>query len=418
MKGSPNVNYIVQNTLCTGCGVCQDACPQNAIHFEVKNGLNTPFIDKKNCINDKGCSRCYDICPGKGLEILKEGEELFAENATKYDYYLGYYHSCFSGFSQDYDIRYHSAAGGLLSQFLIYLLEKRIISGAVVTGFDKSDPMKPYPFIATTKEEILRAKSSKYCPVSLNGIATQLTERKGKFIIVGLPCHIHGFRNFEKKNKKFKSKIFGYFAIYCSSNQNFYAQGHICKKYNIERNNLKSFTYRDDGCLGFLKAEHINNRIVKIPYRRYYHSLRSFFKPKRCLSCVDHYGELADVCFGDIQVGEYKNDKIGVNSLIVRNKEFEQLLNSAEKEGYISLNEISKEVLNESQKIMLRHKREVSKSVMFFDKLLLRKAPDYDIKLKGHVTVKSLFSVFLTHIQRTIGRNKQFWFVIDWFSKN
>jgi len=413
MKSKPTINYIVKNNLCTGCGVCQDACPQNAITFKVQRGLNSPLIQTDICTNNKGCSRCFDVCPGKGLELNKLGNELFGGKEYSHDYYIGNYLSCYSGYSLDQYIRFHSASGGLLSQFLIYLLEKKIISGAVVTGYENEDLMKPYSYIATTKQEIINAKSSKYCPVSLNGMASQLKEKEGKFIVVGLPCHIHGFRSLEKKDKILKSRILGYFAIFCSSTRNFYSQEYISRKYNIVRNNITYFAYRDDGCLGYLKAEHADGRLVKVGFRTYYHSLRSFFKPRRCLTCVDHYGELADVSFGDIQVGEYRNDEIGVNSLVVRNYEFNKLIKKADEEGRIKIKKISHELVNESQRVMLRHKRIISKTAMLTDKILLKKTPEYDIKLTGRLGIKSVTSILLTHLQRFIGRNKSLWFIID-----
>lgn len=54
-------------------------------------------------------------------------------------------------------------------------------------------------------------------------------------------------------------------------------------------------------------------------YQSYYHPLRSFFVPTRCVMCIDHYGELSDVSFGDIHIEPYMQDTIGINSFIVRN---------------------------------------------------------------------------------------------------
>lgn len=41
------------------------------------------------------------------------------------------------GYSEDFNIRNDSSSGGLVSRFLIWLLENHIIDGAVVTRFDK-----------------------------------------------------------------------------------------------------------------------------------------------------------------------------------------------------------------------------------------------------------------------------------------
>lgn len=415
MKGLPNINYIVDNDLCKGCGVCYDACPKDSISFNIIKGLNIPLIDPETCVHEKGCSRCYEACPGKGMEMIKMDKLLYENASSKLDEHIGQYQSLFAGYSENHDIRFHSASGGLLTQILIYMLENKIIDGAVVTSFDSSDKMKPFSFIAKTKEEILQAKSTKYCPVSLDGIANSLKKCAGKYIVVGLPCHIQGFRNLEAMDKKLKEKIAGYFSIFCSANNTYKAQEYLTSKFQIDTRNLKSFAYRDDGCMGYLKAEHTDGRLVKVNYRNYYHGLRSFFKPTRCMSCIDHFGMLADVSFGDIQVGEYRKDKIGVNSLIIRNPYFHKIFMDARNEGYVKIDSIQPEVIKESQKAMLYYKRNMLKSVLFVNKIFGKANPVYDYSNLKSVSIKGILSVFQTHVQKFIGKHKSLWFIVKYF---
>ena len=71
---------------------------------------------------------------------------------------MGHYLKCFVGHSSDFDIRYHCASGGMVSQFLIFLLEKEYIDGAVVTAFNAQAPLLVNSYIARTREEVLMAK--------------------------------------------------------------------------------------------------------------------------------------------------------------------------------------------------------------------------------------------------------------------
>jgi uncharacterized protein (DUF362 family)/NAD-dependent dihydropyrimidine dehydrogenase PreA subunit len=50
--------------ICTGCGVCEDNCPERAIEIN----------DGKACIDQKRCIRCYcchELCPNNGVELRK-----------------------------------------------------------------------------------------------------------------------------------------------------------------------------------------------------------------------------------------------------------------------------------------------------------------------------------------------------------
>lgn len=72
--------------------------------------------------------------------------------------------------------------------------------------------------------------------------------------------------------------------------------------------------------------------------------------------CIDHYGELGDICFGDIHIKPYSDDKIGVNSLIVKKQIWLDLLMECENDGAVELDEISFQTISDSQKMSLKKK--------------------------------------------------------------
>lgn len=405
-----NVSITTKNYLCMGCGICEDICPTHSISIKRIDGEYRPILNRISCLGDK-CGRCLKVCPGIGIGLYGMAKELYGN--AKIDKYIGRYQSLYSGYCLDNGIRYHSASGGIVSQFLIYLLDKKIIDGAVVTGFSDEDHITPISYIARTKEAVLRAKSSKYCPVALNQVGNEIKKSEGKYVIVGLPCHIQGFRKRAKIDRVFREKVIGYFSIYCSSNRTFNAQDFLLKKYNINKHNISYFAYRDNGCLGNMVIKQGNLR-KDIPFIKYYGALRSFFKPRRCLTCIDHYGELADVCFGDIHIKPYSEDKIGINSWIIRNPYFGDLFIEASKEGYIHMDKLDAKILNESQKEMLYPKQRRAHAIMNMDKLMGRKTASYDKHLEQPL-LKDYISELICHCQRFIGHHKCLWCMIELF---
>ena len=406
------ITYTVDNNLCTGCGICEDVCPTKSIAIQRIDDVYQPIVNEDKCLSPK-CGRCLKVCPGIGVDLVDMSKELYP-NSNR-DKYIGYYTSLYTGYSLDDDIRYHAASGGLLSQFLIYLLDKKIIEGAVVTGFSEDDHITPISYIAKTKDDIIRALSSKYCPVTMNKIGNEIANSEGQYIIVGLPCHIQGFRKRSVIDHKFRGRILGYFSIYCSSNRTFGAQDFLLRKYCIEKEKIRYFAYRDEGCLGNLTIV-CNNNKLSIPYTDYNGSLRSFFKPMRCLSCIDHYGELADVCFGDIHINPYWNDVVGISSCIVRNHIFDVFLKQAVTEGYIKIDTLESQVLNESQKTMLYPKQRRANAVMHICEWIGKPVAVYDRKLEKPL-LKDYFSELFCLFQRFIGKRKYLWFIIDFFYK-
>lgn len=432
MNKTPNIYYTLHNDLCTGCGVCEAACPAAAIRTVVKDGRFLPEIDDNLCKNKKGCHRCYDVCPGIGVDLISLAKENFKDDGVLEDKMAGRYLRCYTGYSTDHEVRYHSASGGMVSQFLIWLLEKNYIDGAIVTRFDKTNPLLVDSFIATSREDIISARSSKYSPVSLHKALTDLTKTDGnKYVVVGLPCHIQGVRKLMAVDKRIKEKVSGLFAIYCSCGRTFYMTEHVFKERGIKQESLNYFQYRDEGCLGKMVAKcplaegdtirvvnsnsesvaYNEERIYKEHYQSYYHPLRSFFIPRRCLLCIDHYGELGDICFGDIHIKPYSDDKIGVNSLIVRKQSWLDLLEECKKDGAVVLDEVPFQTVSESQSMSFKKK---GRNGAFINicRILRKEVPVYDVDYLRNPTRHDWIDYFQNRFQQFLGRHKSLWFVV------
>lgn len=435
-----NISYIVKNNLCVGCGVCQDACPQKAITVEATNGVFRPKVDATKCVNEKGCHRCRMVCPGGGIKLSELANKYFgSEVGIKDNPYIGKYIAYYSGYSNNYEVRHESASGGMTSQFLVYLLEKGYIQGAVVTRFNKNKAFWVDTFIAKSKDDILSAKSSKYCPVTMAGLATNLKLMDGKFAIVGLPCHLHGLRKLAEVDKKLSNKIFAYVGLYCSCGRNFSLTEYVFNSRGIDMKNVKSFTYRRGAGMGKMLAEvaldtedkkgyqdyysnsetlpHNEIRIYEEGYQNYYLSLRSYFNLHRCMHCIDHFAELGDICFGDLHTGKYIEDQVGISSMVTRTEQMDSILHKMAKEGVVTIEPADKEDLLNSQKYV-KTKKHLNPAYMRIDKIRGRIVPEYDIALQMTPLHKALKGYIVKTAQMFIGKYKSLHWIVRFMSKD
>lgn len=405
-----NVNYTTYYGLCTGCGICADVCIKNAISIKAKNGVYKPLVDVAKCID---CGKCLKACPGIGVNIKSIADETFSREA-EYNNKVGYYYSSYYGYAKDEGTRWHGASGGMTTAFIAFLLDRKYITAAVVAENDLSQDFLNKTSLIRESKELYKARSSKYCPVKFDGIVSQIKKEKGKVVIVGLPCVIQGYRKYEKIDRDFSSRIFGYVGLYCSCGRSFNLTEYVFKQNKIDKETLSYFQYRDEGCLGSMVAIDKSGG-KKIPYQLYYHPLRSFFIPNRCLFCIDHFAELADISFGDIHVGEFKKDTIGLNSVVVRNTQFDNLLQQASNDGYITLEKLSKEDLIGCQKSINLKKGRVG-GVMVFCKLLGVRLPQYDVEVNAYSFVKSALYYIFAKSQMFVGNRQRLWPLISLFA--
>ena len=212
-------------------------CPKEAIKLQINylKAIYEPEIDFNKC---NLCGVCHIVCPGHEVDFNELSKEIFRISG---DDLVGNYSNLYTGYSTHKDIRFNSSSGGLITQLLIYALNKGIIDGALVTNMNKDDPLFPEPFIAKTEKEIIEASKSKYCPVPLNKGLKQIirSHNNEKFAVVGLPCHIQGIRKAERHYPKLKEKIVLHIGIVCNHAPTFFATEFLLKNQGIKLNKLK-----------------------------------------------------------------------------------------------------------------------------------------------------------------------------------
>jgi coenzyme F420 hydrogenase subunit beta len=363
-----NVARIIEAGLCHGCGTCAGICPNSALKMEVVEGLWVPKILFDKCTS---CGICGKVCPGYEVNFESLNVKAFGKQPS--DRSTGECLNCHASHSTDENLRYNSASGGLASQILIYALEKGVIDGALVTRMNEANPLESEAFIARSREEIVAASKSKYCPVAANYALKEIIHEKGNFAVVGLPCHIHGIRKAEQLYPELKKKIILHLGLMCSHMVSFKGTEFMVGKLNMDKNRVQEITYRGKGWPGAMTVRSAE-WAVSIPlvgsWRSYWPVFSSFlFTPVRCTMCPDQLAELADISLGDAWLPEFRGDKIGKSLLITRTQFAENLLRALQSDGKIVLSPISLERVKRSQAVNLRFKKDD-----FFTRSIMLKA--------------------------------------------
>lgn len=375
-----SIKEVVKNGLCLGCGTCESICPKFAIKMarNSSKGIFLPEINSEKC---NRCGVCLGVCPGLSVNFKELSSEIFGDESR--DTLIGNYIDCYMGHATDFRIRYNSTSGGIATAILIFALEKKIIDGALVTRMKKNNPLEPESFIARTKNEIIEAAKSKYCPVAANTALRDIinSKKEERFAVVGLPCHIQGMRKAEQAIEGLKEKIVLHLGLFCGFSSNFLATEHLLSRAHIKKDRVDSISYRGEGWPGktsiFLKDG--NTKLISYNKDRV---RRGFlFCPIRCTLCSDYSAELADISLGDAWLPELENDKIGTSLVIIRGKGGDDLIRKTIINNQVGLVKINKERVLQAQGSLLFLKKKGLGARLSLFKLFNKRVPIYNSEL-------------------------------------
>jgi coenzyme F420 hydrogenase subunit beta len=390
-------------------------CPLGAIHLRIDKTEQSyfPTIDEAKCNN---CSLCVRICPGHEVNFRQLNLEIFGKNpsANITELLIGNYRNCYTGYSTDSKIRYDSSSGGMITQLLVFALEEGIIDGALVTKMDKERPLEPHPFIARTREEILEASRSKYCPVPANVALREILNLEGKYAVTGLPCHIHGLRKAERLDKMLRERVFLHMGLFCARNESFLQTEYLLYRWGVNVSDVARIDYRGNGWPGISTVKLRSGGEKNCNYTDWTPVQQSCaFALARCLLCCDGTSELADISFGDAWLPELSNDRIGTSIIVARTQDGERILQEASRSKKVHLKRVNALEVLRSQGMMRFKKNALPiRSALF--RMRRKKIPFYNVELprQGFVDYPRSIAIYFS---RFLASRRDFWGVLDVF---
>jgi len=385
-KDIKTISEVVKIGLCHSCGTCASVCPFSSIKISTENPF--PKIEGK-CTK---CGLCVKVCPGLEINLPGFNKELF--NSEKI-LPAGHFIKAFIAHSTNEHIRKNASSGGVITSLLLYALEKKLVTEALVVGQNKKQPWLSESYTAKTKQELLDSMQSKYQVAPLN----QKLKSLNKAIVTALPCQVHGIRKYIKLNKGAKKKIYLTIGLYCHFNSTKECIDFILSKLKIQKKDIKKIDYRAGAWPGGLRVTLKNghSRFIK---KFSYHFTVPFFIPERCKTCIDLANDLADISVGDAWFSELLKKQSGWSILLARTKLGLDFINAAEKNKCIKLVEIKRNKVLSAHRHTIKSKKIGGTARVYVYKRIGRKTPNYYFKSKIRAIeiIKQTLFLLMLHI--------------------
>jgi coenzyme F420 hydrogenase subunit beta len=281
-------------------------------------------------------------CSGQEVDFPAIDHYVFKGKGTHYPYF-GTYLDLSIGYSTDPAIRRQGGSAGVISTTLIWLLEKKLIQGALVLGMSGEEPWLPRSFIAKTPQEVVSAAQSKYLVSPINETLPELEKFDGALAYVGLPCQVHSIRKLQIAGHASVAKIKYIIAPYCGLNLHFssiisFLRSHGEKDYH----GIVDLQFRHGEWPGNMRVEMKNGKVYILP-KFHANYLIPFHMMNRCRVCIDLANEFSDISVGDAWAPHYEERGKGFSIVIARSEKGKQILDQMVKDGVVDRQPVSVE---------------------------------------------------------------------------
>jgi len=325
---------VLAKGLCSACGACTNLCP----YIDMVKGKGAVIIEP--CGLSEG--KCYNFCPRAYIDVPSLDKLIFG--SYRKDLALGSNISVMKARAKDNTIRSSAQYGGVVSALVTYALETGEIDAAVLAK--SKDRISGEPTIARNRKEVLECAGSKYivCP-TVTGVLEAIKQEKSKIGVVGTPCQITAVRKMQTSNFEIGADKIGLIiGLFCT-----WAVSPDISSYLRDLVGSAKVVKLDvppppaNIVVIQTEAERIEVPLDKV---------RKFIMPA-CNVCFDMTNEFADISVGTVEGEE------DWNTVIVRTKEGENLLQGAIDTGVIETKPLEKERFNHLCEASLTRKRRV-----------------------------------------------------------
>ena len=399
VKSLDNLRNVIRHNLCNRCGACV-GLSEGKLVFADRTGRYLPEIMDEP--DEALADRLWEACPGGRFDFPAYRRRFYPET-TPFHVYTGPYNSLSIGYATDASVRAAAASGGVLTAVLLWLLEKKMIEGAVVTGMSESEPWMPRSYIATTPEQIKSAAQSKYVITSVNELLPQMEQFQGRLAYVGVPGQVQAIRKLQAMNDPSVRRVRYILGPFFGETLHFSSIISFLRSYGVkDYRQITRLYFRYGEWPGRMRVELKDGRVIEL---KKFHAnyLIPFHILKNSLLCTDQSNEFTDISGGDAWAPTYEERGKGFSLVVSRSETGLQILKDMQKEGTLNLTPLGlDEVIT-----MHSHGYDMKKRGAFirmtFRRLMGLPNPDYGYQLRGFPVSRYLLEMFMAPMFWVLG---------------
>ena len=212
------------------------------------------------------------------------------------DPYLGKYMTCVSARSTDKEILQKAQDGGIATTLMTFALEQGIIDGTIVT-VEGDRPWEPKPFVAMSREDILKARGTKYSISPQISWLKEATRSFGldKVGVTGVCCQMQAVRKaqlYPINMRDVPEKVALTIGLFCMENFPYKSMQTIVEDHaNQNLSSVKKMEIGKGKFWVYTERGNVSTLPLKATHK---------YEQPGCHVCLDYVSNLADISTGSV----------------------------------------------------------------------------------------------------------------------
>jgi coenzyme F420 hydrogenase subunit beta len=357
MSSPLDLETIVANGLCIGCGLCQSLAGADKVCMvATPEGQERPLVAQP--LDNDTLARINATCPG--IRVVGPGTVIPGPEFES-DLIWGPGARLVKGYAADPEIRFKGASGGVLTALSLHLLEAKLVDYVLHVAASRQQPVRARAHESTNRAQILEGAGSRYGPTTPLTDFRAALDRGRPFAYVGKPCDVAAVRNLARLDPRVGRLIPYVLTMVCGGTSEFRKWRDILSERGLAEDDLALFRFRGYGNPGLTRIETEDGRAFELTYNDLWEDEATWHDQFRCRICPDAIGEQADIAVFDVWPGGAPTgEDEGFNGLMARTPAGLALLDEAIEAGAITVtNELTFRDLDDFQPHQVRKKQGV-----------------------------------------------------------
>jgi coenzyme F420 hydrogenase subunit beta len=339
LSSAGDLESIVANGLCLGCGLCASLAGGDGIEMAITSfGQIRP--QARHALSPALMAAILEVCPG----VTLTGPERDPDGEAVMHPIWGLIGDLYRGWAADEPIRFRAAAGGMLTALGVHLLRSGKVDAVLHVKASIADPVLTDAWVSTTVAEVVEGAQSRYGPAApLVHVHRLLAEGK-RFAVIGKPCDCSAIRNLAAVDARVREQIPYLLTLFCGGVPTTHMAHKFAASRGLTPEQIALFRWRGEGWPGMTHIESTDGRVFEIDYDTAWFDSTvpwTYDIQFRCKICPDAIGEAADVSCPDGWVMEdgkpIHREAPGINVVLPRTAAGRRLIAEAAAAGDIHL---------------------------------------------------------------------------------